>query len=84
MTLWTNHLSDEKAKLEFEQMLLRSKPVLERLRTLVQNKEEELNRSENSLSQYDNTNWAYRQAHQNGFRSCQDRILKLINPDQEH
>lgn len=81
--MWTNHIKDDKEKLEFEQQVLRAKPVLDRLKFLVEQKEDELNRYEDSLVQYDNNNWAFRQAHQNGFRSCQSRVLKLIDLDQK-
>lgn len=78
---WSSHLPQEERE-KFENRVKGSKDVLDRLLTLISQKEEELNRSENVLAQYDNPNWHFRQAHQNGYRSCQSKIQKLINLDQ--
>lgn len=83
MNIWSAHLKTDKDKQEFENLVLRAKPVLDRLRVLVENKEEELSSFENSLKAYDNPNWHFRQAHINGYKSCQSRLLKLITLDQE-
>lgn len=82
-TMWTRHLSDPKEKEVFERKVQGSKEVLERLMTLLNEQERDLNQTETNLKIYDLPNWDYRQAHNNGFRQCLNIQKKLINLDQQ-
>lgn len=79
--VWTAHLETEEEKEKFYRSVVSAKAVLDRLAQLIDNKENELTGSEISLKSYDNPNWAYRQAHMNGYRSCGLRLKRLLNLD---
>lgn len=83
LAAWTQHLkNDPKAKEEFEQYVKGSKPLLERLDQIIDGVEKNLDRSEISPSAFDNPNWAYLQAYQNGFRGALNKFKTLISIDQ--
>jgi hypothetical protein len=78
ISAWTKHLSDPKDKEQFKNSILGSKSVLNRLKALLDEQEAELIKNEND---YDNPNWAYRQADVNGYRRCLRSITTLITLD---
>ena len=78
ISAWTKHLADPKDKEQFKNSILGSKTVLNRLSALLNEEENDLIQTEND---YDNLNWAYRQADINGYRRCLRKIQKLINLD---
>jgi len=80
---WTRHISDPKEKEAFEQSILGSKRVLERLMELMDERELSIDVSERGLKQFDNPNWAYKQAFNNGFKSCLGIVKTLIDLDQQ-
>ncbi len=51
----------------------------DRLRDEINKKLASLDYSECTLDAYDKSNWKYRQAHKNGYRSCCRQFLKLID-----
>lgn len=81
MNHWTKHLKDPEEIARFERTLWNSKPILDRLKQLVSEKEQSLDRSEASLEAYEKPNWAFIQAHKNGYRSCQEQIKALLTLD---
>lgn len=83
LTVWTKNLRTQQEKDNFNNTLLGSRPVLERLYELLNEKEVDLDRSERSLKAYDNPNWAYQQAHKNGCASMLSSIKELINLDHQ-
>jgi len=82
-TDWTKHLRDPKEKAEFERTIQGSKIALDRLKVLLDEKEQVLNQSEMSFDTFDKPNWDYRQAYQNGFRACLNGIRKLVDLDKQ-
>lgn len=80
---WTKNLKNADEKAAFESTVEGAKPVLDRLKTLLDEKERILNQSEMSFDTFDKPNWDYRQAYQNGFRACLYGIRKLIDLDQQ-
>jgi len=80
---WTDHLHDEKAKERFKNQVLAARDVLARLGQILDEKERDLNRKEVSLENYSQPNWAERQAHQNGERSCLYSLKRLIDLDKQ-
>src|SRR5437016_6373951 len=80
---WTKNLKDADTKSKFEKKLLSSKPVLERLTQLLDERQEHLDANELSVKSFDNPNWAYKQAFNNGFRSALNIAKKLIDLDQQ-
>lgn len=82
LTDWTKHTRDEEEKVNFERLLQNSRTVLNRLNALLDERESAMDKLELSVKSFDNPNWAYRQAFNNGFRSCLGITKTLINLDQ--
>lgn len=83
-TKWTSHINDPSEKVNFENQIISAKPVLERLLQLVREDQEAASRVEMSVKQFENPNWAYRQAYMNGGRASYEAIAKLIDLDQQN
>lgn len=82
-TKWTSHLQEQEEKEKFQRAVRGSKPVLERLKDILNDQENELNRAETDPRNYEVPNWDYRQAHNNGYRQCLYILKKLIDLDQQ-
>lgn len=80
---WTQHLSNPEDKAKFQQEIYGAKRVLDRLRDIVSEKETSMDVQEMSLNSYESPSWAYRQAHNNGFKQCLTAFSNLINLDQK-
>lgn len=83
ITAWTKHLQTEEDKQKLEKSIRSARHVLDRLKEILGEMEEELNASELSPKNYDSPNWDYKQAHVNGQKSTLRAIKKLITLDQE-
>ena len=83
ISAWYKHITDKDEQERFKRNVLGSKTVLTRLTTLLNEMEEDLNRSELSAKNYDSPNWAPKQAHVNGQKAQIRTIKFLINLDQE-
>jgi hypothetical protein len=75
---WWKHLKDPKEIEQLKNSILGSRTVLNRLKALLDEEEADLVSTEND---YNNVNWAYRQADINGYRRCLRKMNKLINLD---
>ena len=82
-TEWTSHLTDPEEKANFTNQIRGSKSVLERLITILDEQEKELDRAETDPRTYEIPNWDYRQAHNNGYRQCLRILKKYIDLDQQ-
>lgn len=80
---WTKHCKTEDEKKEFQESLQRVKWVLEHTKMLINTSKEAVEASETSPKSYDNANWAYRQAHSNGYKQALRDFSKLLTLDQE-
>lgn len=80
---WTQHITDDKEKVQFQASVIHSKWILEHLTLLLDKMEEGLEQQELSPRAYDQPNWDYRQAHANGFRQCLQKVKSLITLDQK-
>lgn len=83
LTIWTQNLKTQEEKEIFANQVLAARPVLERLSQLLDEKETQLERSERSLKAYDRPNWAFEQAHKNGYLSSLQNVRDLLNLDQQ-
>ena len=83
MTLWTNHLKTPELKESFANSVIGSKQVLDRLSQILRQEDEEITRTELSVSEYDNPNWSHKQAFKNGQRSVYRKLQLLTNLDQQ-
>lgn len=80
---WTKHLKTEEEIKRFEQTVQSAKPVLDRLKQIILEKEEALGRDEMSLKSFDTPNWEFKQAFKNGIRHANNGFKTLINLDQK-
>jgi hypothetical protein len=80
---WTAHIKDDDAKERFEKQILASKPVLERLRYLLEERRKAIESIETGVEKYIQPGWSAVQAHYNGERASIKYILNLIDLDQE-
>ncbi len=81
--IWTAHLQTPEEKQRFINQLRGSSEVFERLNSLIDMKQKELGAAERNISVYENPNWAYLQAHRNGYASASTVIKNLLNLDQQ-
>lgn len=78
---WTKHLSDPADKERFELQVVSSKPVLDRVKKIIEEQVEDTDTSELSIKQFETPNWPYLQAYKNGFKSALMTIHRLIDLD---
>lgn len=84
LTDWTRNLTSDEHKQSFERQLIGSREVLDRLAELIDERQESMDVSERGLKQFENPNWAYRQAFNNGLRSAFTIVKTLIEPPKDH
>jgi len=82
ITAWTKNLKTDEEKERFKNSILGSKIVLRRLQELLNEVEDDLDKTELSTDIYDKPNWDYRQADMNGFRRALKTVRKIITIDQ--
>lgn len=82
-TRWTAHLKTPEEQESFKKEIYSAKRVLEHLKTLIEEDEKMLDRSESDERIYDLPNWDYRQAHKNGVRKYINSIKRLVDLDQQ-
>jgi len=81
---WTSNLNNETEINDFRNKVYGAKPVLDRIRQLLDEKEAAIDRSEIKLEEYENPNWSHKQAFKNGIRAaCADLRLLLTIEDKE-
>lgn len=82
---WVSHLSnqDQDSKANFESAVRNSTTALYRLKDILLEDLDAIERVENSEKQFEDPNWSHKQAFWNGQRSRLHSILSLLNFDQE-
>lgn len=80
---WTKNLKTTEEKQLFENRVLGSRDVLERLTQLLNERTESIDNQTTTLKTFDSPNWANRRAFMDGFKSCAKVINKLIDLDQQ-
>lgn len=81
ITKWTSHLSTDEEKQRFKNDILSARSVLERLEQMLKEEEGYLSQAEISSKIYDTPNWAYKQAHTNGFKGALNMLYKILTLD---
>lgn len=77
---WVKHLNQDPEKREnFEKTVRNSFLVLSHLKTIIDEKIEQVASSEIKESNYSEPSWAYLQAHRNGKREGLHKIRELLN-----
>lgn len=80
---WTKHLTDERQKEAFQNSILGSKQVLDRLKDLIELEEKTVDQTERDPKAYDNPAWAFKQAYKNGFRAGLAIIKQMVDLDKQ-
>lgn len=75
---WTKHLDDPEEKKRFEAQIESASPVLDRLKDLITEKIGEIDRSMNTMKQYDHPNWNVITAHKNGMAASYNAVRELV------
>lgn len=76
---WTSNIANSpKAKKDFEDYLANSSRLLERLREIINEKENSLTKIQFSPSTYKNPSWAYEQAFLNGRLTELNDLKQLL------
>jgi hypothetical protein len=83
LSVWTKHLKTAEEKQKFADYLKNSKQLLDRLDQIIDGIDAGLERSEISPKAFENPNWAYLQAYQNGYRGAIQHLKTAISIDQE-
>lgn len=78
---WFKHCKTEEDKQQFTESLKRVGWVLEHLKTIINT--DGIEAAEISPKSYDNPNWAFRQAHANGYKQAIKDFHKVLTLDQE-
>ncbi len=77
LTRWTQHLTDHE-KEAFKKEVLSAKRVLERLRDMLDEDMEMIERSECDQRSYGIANWSHLQAHRNGNKQTYTEVKKYL------
>lgn len=75
---WTSHL-DPQDKPKFQEQLILDTAILGRLKRILEEEQERLDKRDLSTKQFENPNWAFEQAFQNGNRAGLYFTLTLLN-----
>lgn len=82
ITQWTKHCTSEEEKKQYVESLKRAKWVFDDINKLVDSNLASREASEISPSTYESPNWAYQQAHNNGYKQALRDLKKLLTIDQ--
>ncbi len=77
ISAWTKHCKSEEEKTQYLESLKRVSWVMDDLRKLVGEAVDSIELQETSPKSYDSPNWAYRQAHANGYKQAMRDFMKL-------
>ena len=81
ITAWTKHLKTAEEIDEFETYVKSSRRLLNRLKEILDEQITHMDFKEYSAKDFEDPNWAYKQAFRNGQRSTLNALLKLIDLD---
>lgn len=81
ITAWTQHCKSEEDKAQYVESLKRARWVLDDIQRLVDSNMSSQEASEISPKVYENSNWAYRQAHANGYKQALRDFKQLLTID---
>lgn len=80
---WTQHLKDDPDKQDrFRNEIISSANVLDRLKEILIEEDNTIDRSELAISSYDSPSWAHKQAYKNGYRAALAVVSQVVTLDQ--
>lgn len=77
-TVWTKHIQDPEKKEAFTKAIKASNLGFGRLLELLHEDLKEIERSEQTIADFADPNWAYKQAFRNGEKARLNKIIKLL------
>lgn len=77
---WTRGLPDDQSQ-SFQNLLRNSSTLLSRLKELLEEELSQITKSESSIQDFEDGNWAVKQAFRNGDRSRIRKVIDLITID---
>lgn len=80
---WTKNSKSEKDKQELEEIIRRATIPFGRLKEIIQERLEVLDRDEESIKDFDQPNWEHKQAFRNGVRATHKYYLNLLDFDKK-
>ena len=80
---WTDHIKDPEEKKRFEGSIVAAKSVLDRLKDILKMLDSGVSQDEFKKDHYEKPSWAFRQAHDNGYRHCIRTVDTLIDLDKQ-
>lgn len=78
-TIWTRHLVDPSQKESFEKVIRNSTLLMSRIQDMLNELDQEIERSEISTKAFEDPNWQYRQAHINGQKNMLYKLKDIFN-----
>lgn len=76
--IWTKHLRNDKDRQDFNTILENSSLVLNRLKDILMEEIEVLDRQEGTIDDFKDPAWTHKQAFRNGDRARLRKVLDLI------
>lgn len=83
ISAWTSNLDTEDEKTKFQRILLSSKTAFDRLKQIIEERENAINSIELGVDIYVKPGWDAIQAHYNGEKAALKSIKTLIDLDQQ-
>jgi hypothetical protein len=80
---WTSHIENEQDKKDFSNDVYRASRVLSRLSAMLNLREAAVEKSELTVKDFEDPNWAYKQAFRNGVRSGLSIAKNYIDLDKQ-
>lgn len=77
--VWTKHLKEEAEKDSFESLLRNSVQLFTVLRKILRADQKQIERKELSLSDFEDSSWAFKQAFRNGYKSALESQIRLTD-----
>jgi hypothetical protein len=78
-TVWTKDLKTEEQKKYFEGLWIASKEFRDKLESIVYDMEKTTMQRGFSESEFEDPNWAYKQAYVNGQLAAYKKVLDILN-----
>lgn len=75
---WLKHIQDKQERNDFEQSVLADHFVLSRLKAIIEEMDTEVQNDEASVNQFEDPNWAYKQAFRNGDKYRLKELKELV------
>ncbi len=81
-TIWTKHLKDPEKKLDFEKEVYSCRHVFNHLKKLLEERKDEIARSELSEDAFNTPNWDYTAARNIGRKQELEALIQILTLDQ--